>query len=151
MSHEHAVTALKNTTDVVYLKVAKPTNVFVNDTFSAPEISGCEYCSSTPRALTSGISGAGSVGWGGARLLPPAQLVHAQPEEPSLGLMFTSNLASLCCSMSPEDGEPYQPLQPPEPAPPPPTVLSRLFSTPPEHTRRGGRHAVSTQTSESIA
>lgn len=47
VSHEHAVTALKNTTDVVYLKVAKPTNVFVSDTFSAPEISGCEYCCST--------------------------------------------------------------------------------------------------------
>ena len=42
MSHEHAVTALKNTTDVVFLKVAKPTNV-LNDSFSAHEASGCEY------------------------------------------------------------------------------------------------------------
>ncbi|XP_077581003.1 discs large homolog 1-like protein isoform X19 [Stigmatopora nigra] len=36
VSHEHAVTALKNTPDVVYLKVAKPSNVFidaVNHTF----------------------------------------------------------------------------------------------------------------------
>ncbi|XP_029686395.1 disks large homolog 1 isoform X3 [Takifugu rubripes] len=38
VSHEHAVTALKNTTDVVYLKVAKPNNVFMNDSFPAPEI-----------------------------------------------------------------------------------------------------------------
>lgn len=44
VSHEHAVTALKNTSDVVYLKVAKPTSVFMNDTFSAPDVSGCEYC-----------------------------------------------------------------------------------------------------------
>lgn len=49
VSHEHAVTALKNTTDVVYLKVAKPTNVFVNDTFSAPELSSCESCCSCPQ------------------------------------------------------------------------------------------------------
>lgn len=44
VSHEHAVTALKNTTDVVYLKVAKPNNVFMNDSFSLPEITSCEYC-----------------------------------------------------------------------------------------------------------
>nr|XP_061795676.1 disks large homolog 1-like isoform X3 [Nerophis lumbriciformis] len=30
VSHEHAVTALKNTPDVVYLKVAKPSNVFID-------------------------------------------------------------------------------------------------------------------------
>lgn len=59
VSHEHAVTALKNTTDVVYLKVAKPTNVFMNDTFSAPELSGCEYCSCPPSALAPVIPGAG--------------------------------------------------------------------------------------------
>lgn len=48
VSHEHAVTALKNTTDVVYLKVAKPTNVFANDSLSAPEVSGCEYSPPPP-------------------------------------------------------------------------------------------------------
>ncbi|XP_061653369.1 discs large homolog 1-like protein isoform X8 [Phyllopteryx taeniolatus] len=31
VSHEHAVTALKNTPDVVYLKVAKPNTVFIGD------------------------------------------------------------------------------------------------------------------------
>uniref|UniRef100_A0A671UA79 Disks large homolog 1 n=1 Tax=Sparus aurata TaxID=8175 RepID=A0A671UA79_SPAAU len=34
VTHEHAVTALKNTPDVVYLKVAKPNSVFMNDSFA---------------------------------------------------------------------------------------------------------------------
>ncbi|XP_023696679.1 disks large homolog 1 isoform X11 [Paramormyrops kingsleyae] len=38
VSHEDAVTALKNTPDVVYLKVAKPTSVFMNDGFAPPDI-----------------------------------------------------------------------------------------------------------------
>ncbi|KAK9538318.1 hypothetical protein VZT92_003501 [Zoarces viviparus] len=36
VSHEHAVTALKNTPDVVYLKVAKPNSVFMSDSFAPP-------------------------------------------------------------------------------------------------------------------
>ncbi|XP_048051728.1 discs large homolog 1-like protein isoform X4 [Megalobrama amblycephala] len=38
VTHEHAVTALKNTPDVVYLKVAKPNSVFMNDNFAPPDI-----------------------------------------------------------------------------------------------------------------
>uniref|UniRef100_A0A3B3CZU5 Disks large homolog 1 n=1 Tax=Oryzias melastigma TaxID=30732 RepID=A0A3B3CZU5_ORYME len=38
VSHEHAVTALKNTPDVVYLKVAKPSSVFMNDGFAPPDL-----------------------------------------------------------------------------------------------------------------
>ncbi|XP_057190054.1 discs large homolog 1-like protein isoform X10 [Triplophysa rosa] len=38
VTHEHAVTALKNTPDVVYLKVAKPNSVFINDSFAPPDI-----------------------------------------------------------------------------------------------------------------
>uniref|UniRef100_A0A8C9S3J4 Discs large MAGUK scaffold protein 1 n=1 Tax=Scleropages formosus TaxID=113540 RepID=A0A8C9S3J4_SCLFO len=38
VSHEDAVAALKNTPDVVYLKVAKPTSVFTNDGFAPPDI-----------------------------------------------------------------------------------------------------------------
>ncbi|XP_028283153.1 discs large homolog 1-like protein isoform X11 [Parambassis ranga] len=38
VSHEHAVTALKNTSDVVYLKVAKPNSVFMNDSFAPPDL-----------------------------------------------------------------------------------------------------------------
>ncbi|XP_061587612.1 disks large homolog 1-like isoform X10 [Cololabis saira] len=37
VSHEHAVTALKNTPDVVYLKVAKPSGVF-SDGFTPPDL-----------------------------------------------------------------------------------------------------------------
>ncbi|XP_055007428.1 disks large homolog 1-like isoform X5 [Boleophthalmus pectinirostris] len=38
VTHEHAVTALKNTPDVVYLKVAKPNSVFINDSYAPPDI-----------------------------------------------------------------------------------------------------------------
>ncbi|XP_055779516.1 discs large homolog 1-like protein isoform X4 [Salvelinus fontinalis] len=38
VSHEDAVEALKNTPDVVYLKVAKPTSVFMNDSFAPSDI-----------------------------------------------------------------------------------------------------------------
>ncbi|XP_056599982.1 discs large homolog 1-like protein isoform X2 [Triplophysa dalaica] len=38
VTHENAVTALKNTPDVVFLKVAKPNSVFVNDSFAPPDI-----------------------------------------------------------------------------------------------------------------
>ncbi|XP_056327307.1 discs large homolog 1-like protein isoform X4 [Danio aesculapii] len=38
VTHEHAVTALKNTPDVVYLKVAKPNSVFMNDSYAPPDI-----------------------------------------------------------------------------------------------------------------
>lgn len=42
VTHEHAVTALKNTPDVVYLKVAKPNSVFMNDSFAPPDLTNCE-------------------------------------------------------------------------------------------------------------
>uniref|UniRef100_A0A8C7G8T0 Uncharacterized protein n=1 Tax=Oncorhynchus kisutch TaxID=8019 RepID=A0A8C7G8T0_ONCKI len=42
VSHEVAVEALKNTPDVVYLKVAKPTSVFMNDSFAPPDITNCD-------------------------------------------------------------------------------------------------------------
>uniref|UniRef100_A0A9J8B2N1 Discs large MAGUK scaffold protein 1a n=1 Tax=Cyprinus carpio carpio TaxID=630221 RepID=A0A9J8B2N1_CYPCA len=38
VTHEDAVTALKNTPDVVYLKVAKPTSVFMNDSYVPPDV-----------------------------------------------------------------------------------------------------------------
>ncbi|XP_040205420.1 disks large homolog 1 isoform X13 [Rana temporaria] len=38
VSHEEAVTALKNTSDFVYLKVAKPTTMFMNDSYAPPDI-----------------------------------------------------------------------------------------------------------------
>ncbi|XP_064186244.1 disks large homolog 1 isoform X19 [Anguilla rostrata] len=38
VTHEDAVAALKNTSDVVYLKVAKPSSIFMNDSFAPPDI-----------------------------------------------------------------------------------------------------------------
>uniref|UniRef100_A0A665UZT3 Discs, large homolog 1 (Drosophila) n=1 Tax=Echeneis naucrates TaxID=173247 RepID=A0A665UZT3_ECHNA len=52
VSHEHAVTALKNTPDVVYLKVAKPHSVFMNDSFAPPDLTNCDVLSNpSPFAL----------------------------------------------------------------------------------------------------
>uniref|UniRef100_A0A3B3SP60 Disks large homolog 1 n=1 Tax=Paramormyrops kingsleyae TaxID=1676925 RepID=A0A3B3SP60_9TELE len=42
VSHEEAVAALKNTPDVVYLKVAKPTSVFMSDSFIPPDVTNCD-------------------------------------------------------------------------------------------------------------
>ncbi|XP_051900672.1 disks large homolog 4 isoform X1 [Pristis pectinata] len=36
--HEDAVAALKNTSDIVYLKIAKPTSLYINDTYAPPDI-----------------------------------------------------------------------------------------------------------------
>uniref|UniRef100_A0A6I8NED0 Discs large MAGUK scaffold protein 1 n=1 Tax=Ornithorhynchus anatinus TaxID=9258 RepID=A0A6I8NED0_ORNAN len=38
VTHEEAVTALKNTSDFVYLKVAKPTTMYMNDSYAPPDI-----------------------------------------------------------------------------------------------------------------
>ncbi|XP_058412059.1 disks large homolog 1 isoform X5 [Diceros bicornis minor] len=38
VTHEEAVTALKNTSDFVYLKVAKPTSMYMNDSYAPPDI-----------------------------------------------------------------------------------------------------------------
>ncbi|KFO86324.1 Disks large 1, partial [Buceros rhinoceros silvestris] len=38
VTHEEAVTALKNTSDFVYLKVAKPTSMFMNDSYVPPDL-----------------------------------------------------------------------------------------------------------------
>lgn len=42
VTHEDAVAALKNTSDVVFLKVAKPTSVFMNDSYVPPDVTNCE-------------------------------------------------------------------------------------------------------------
>ncbi|XP_015676208.1 disks large homolog 1 isoform X10 [Protobothrops mucrosquamatus] len=40
VTHEEAVAALKNTSDFVYLKLAKPTSMFINDAYVPPEMTG---------------------------------------------------------------------------------------------------------------
>lgn len=42
VTHEEAVTALKNTSDFVYLKVAKPTSMYMNDGYAPPDITTCK-------------------------------------------------------------------------------------------------------------
>lgn len=52
--HEEAVASLKNTSDMVYLKVAKPGSLHLNDMYAPPD-----YASSTySLALVSGGPGA---------------------------------------------------------------------------------------------
>jgi hypothetical protein len=43
VSHEEAVAILKNTSDVVYLKVGKPTSVYLSDPYGPPDITHCEF------------------------------------------------------------------------------------------------------------
>jgi disks large protein 1 len=45
VTHEEAVTALKNTSDFVYLKVAKPTSMYINDGYAPPDITNCKSAS----------------------------------------------------------------------------------------------------------
>lgn len=47
--HEEAVAALKNTSDMVYLKVAKPGPVHLNDMYAPPDYSSSTYL---PRRVT---------------------------------------------------------------------------------------------------
>ena len=50
--HEEAVASLKNTSDMVYLKVAKPGSIHLNDMYAPPD-----YASSTyPLVFGSGFS-----------------------------------------------------------------------------------------------
>uniref|UniRef100_A0A8C7QVK3 Discs, large homolog 2 (Drosophila) n=1 Tax=Oncorhynchus mykiss TaxID=8022 RepID=A0A8C7QVK3_ONCMY len=46
VSHEEAVAILKNTSDVVYLKVGKPTSVYLSDPYGPPDITHCEFVTS---------------------------------------------------------------------------------------------------------
>lgn len=43
VTHEEAVAALKSTPDVVYLRVAKHSSLFINDNFPPPDVTNCKY------------------------------------------------------------------------------------------------------------
>lgn len=47
VTHEEAVAALKSTPDVVYLRVAKHTSLFINDNFPPPDVTNCKYTHAT--------------------------------------------------------------------------------------------------------
>lgn len=43
VTHEEAVAILKNTSDVVYLKVGKATTIYMTDPYGPPDITHCKY------------------------------------------------------------------------------------------------------------
>lgn len=52
VTHEEAVAILKNTSDVVYLKVGKPTTIYMTDPYGPPDITHCKYCDAQRHLLT---------------------------------------------------------------------------------------------------
>lgn len=70
VSHEHAVTALKNTPDVVYLKVAKPNSVFMNESFAPPDLTN-SFSQHTENHISQNFLG--------QPLLPPASSGRLSP------------------------------------------------------------------------
>lgn len=46
--HEEAVASLKNTSDMVYLKVAKPGSLHLNDMYAPPDYASSTYPSVRP-------------------------------------------------------------------------------------------------------
>ncbi|XP_058670393.1 disks large homolog 3 isoform X4 [Ammospiza caudacuta] len=71
--HEEAVAALKNTSDMVYLKVAKPGNIHLNDMYAPPD-----YASTFSGLADNHISHNSSLGYVGSVESKPAYPLPAQ-------------------------------------------------------------------------
>uniref|UniRef100_A0A8C6JT69 Uncharacterized protein n=1 Tax=Melopsittacus undulatus TaxID=13146 RepID=A0A8C6JT69_MELUD len=71
--HEEAVAALKNTSDMVYLKVAKPCNIHLNDMYAPPD-----YASTFSGLADNHISHNSSMGYLGSMESKPAYPVPQQ-------------------------------------------------------------------------
>uniref|UniRef100_A0A3B3T007 Discs large MAGUK scaffold protein 3 n=1 Tax=Paramormyrops kingsleyae TaxID=1676925 RepID=A0A3B3T007_9TELE len=71
--HEEAVAALKNTSDMVYLKVAKPGPVHINDMYAPPD-----YSSTFPTMVDNHVSHSPSMGYMGGMEPKP---VYQQPPQ----------------------------------------------------------------------
>ncbi|NXI82997.1 DLG3 protein, partial [Rhipidura dahli] len=71
--HEEAVAALKNTSDMVYLKVAKPGNIHLNDVYAPPD-----YASTFSALADNHISHNSSLGYLGSIESKPAYPIPAQ-------------------------------------------------------------------------
>ncbi|XP_017674759.1 disks large homolog 3 isoform X3 [Neopelma chrysocephalum] len=71
--HEEAVAALKNTSDMVYLKVAKPGNIHLNDMYAPPD-----YASTFSALADNHISHNSSLGYLGSVESKPAYPVPTQ-------------------------------------------------------------------------
>lgn len=63
--HEEAVAALKNTSDMVYLKVAKPGSLHLNDMYAPPDYASSTYAARGAAPGHCGdIGGMAQQGWG---------------------------------------------------------------------------------------
>ncbi|NXU46247.1 DLG3 protein, partial [Drymodes brunneopygia] len=71
--HEEAVAALKNTSDMVYLKVAKPGNIHLNDMYAPPD-----YASTFSALADNHISHNSSLGYLGSVESKPAYPIPSQ-------------------------------------------------------------------------
>ncbi|KAM9373607.1 disks large homolog 3 isoform 2-T2 [Phaethornis superciliosus] len=71
--HEEAVAALKNTSDMVYLKVAKPGNVHLNDMYAPPD-----YASTFSALTDNHLSHNSGLGYLGSMESKPAYPIPAQ-------------------------------------------------------------------------
>uniref|UniRef100_A0A7N8X417 Disks large homolog 1 n=1 Tax=Mastacembelus armatus TaxID=205130 RepID=A0A7N8X417_9TELE len=98
VSHEHAVTALKNTPDVVYLKVAKPNSVFMNDSFAPPDLTN-----SYSQQMENHISPPNFLG---QALPPPASSGRYSPTPKSM--LGDDNVFTVRVLTSPSAGENLQ-------------------------------------------
>uniref|UniRef100_A0A8V5H8J1 Uncharacterized protein n=1 Tax=Melopsittacus undulatus TaxID=13146 RepID=A0A8V5H8J1_MELUD len=74
--HEEAVAALKNTSDMVYLKVAKPCNIHLNDMYAPPDYASSTYAFSG--LADNHISHNSSMGYLGSMESKPAYPVPQQ-------------------------------------------------------------------------
>ncbi|KAM9600652.1 disks large homolog 3 isoform 4-T4 [Morphnus guianensis] len=63
--HEEAVAALKNTSDMVYLKVAKPGNIHLNDMYAPPDYASSTYAAGHWRSSPHRRAGGDGACWGG--------------------------------------------------------------------------------------
>lgn len=127
--HEEAVAALKNTSDMVYLKVAKPGSSHINDLYAPPD-----YASSTslPPTSSSGRSARLVSGW-----QPRGE---AAPEQRRLSLVSLPPFVSLAFSALADNHISHNPglgylggmeSKPAYPAPPP--VTPARYSPVPRH------------------
>lgn len=62
--HEDAVGALKNTAEVVYLRVAKPNNLFLTNSYNPPDLTSSKPQILISQSITfSGFRDSGTSGW----------------------------------------------------------------------------------------
>uniref|UniRef100_A0A8B9CNI9 Discs large MAGUK scaffold protein 3 n=1 Tax=Anser brachyrhynchus TaxID=132585 RepID=A0A8B9CNI9_9AVES len=76
--HEEAVAALKNTSDMVYLKVAKPGSLHLNDMYAPPDYASSTYAAAFSALADNHISHNSSLGYLGSVENKPAYTVPPQ-------------------------------------------------------------------------